>query len=340
MKELTGQLTKGPLDIVGDVHGELEALKNLLKNLGYNNQGEHSEGRRLIFVGDLVDRGPDSPGVVSLVRDLVESGRAFAIIGNHELNLLRDLHKEGNGWFWECSSVEQIIIKTFFGTLPLLLSNENLRVVHAAWYGPAVEKLVGFTKAGSLPELFHELEKEINKTLETGGWLEGAAKEKAEWGDKIKNKNTKVPNLPHIQHCEEMRQNLNPLKALNSGLECKADKPFWTNGKWRFLNRLKWWDDYNDETPVVVGHYWRQYLPFEKNWVEKDDPNLFAGIEPTAWVGKRGNVYCVDYSVGARSQERLHGRAGERTKLGALRWPERELVLDTGETVATQGFEN
>ena len=338
MKSLIGSLSKGPLDIIGDIHGEIEALTNLLKNLGYNNRGEHSEGRSLVFVGDLVDRGPNSLGVVALVRALVESGRASAIIGNHELNLLRGLQKEGNGWFWECSQVEQERIKAFFGTLPLILSNENLRVVHAAWYGPAVEKLTSITKPESITDLFHEFEKGINQALEAGGWLEGAAKEKDDWGDKIKDKNIKVPNLRNIQHCEEMRQNLNPLKALNSGLEGKADKPFWTNGKWRFLNRLKWWDDYSDEIPVVMGHYWRQYLPFEKNWVEKDDPNLFAGIEPTAWVGKKGNVFCVDYSVGARSQERLYGNVGEKTKLAALRWPEKLLVLDTGEIVKTVRF--
>ena len=340
MKSLIGLLPKGLLDIIGDIHGEIEALTNLLKNLGYNNQCEHPEGRSLVFVGDLVDRGPDSPAVVALVRALVESGRASAIIGNHELNLLRGLHKEGNSWFWESAVAEQEAILKFFATLPLALSHENLRVVHAAWYGPAVEKLGIFGNVGSLTELFKVLEDKINTDLQAEGWLEGEKKEKDEWGGKIREKHAVVPILSHLQHCEEARQNLNPLKALNSGLEGKVEKPFWTNGKWRFLCRLKWWDEYVDEIPVVVGHYWRQFLPFAKSWVEKDDPNLFAGLEPTAWVGKRGNVFCVDYSVGARSHERLHGKAGERTKLGALRWPERVLVLDTGEIIPTIGFKD
>ena len=59
---LVEKLPDGPLDIVGDVHGELDALKQLLKVMGYSDAGEHPEGRKLVFVGDLTDRGPDSPG--------------------------------------------------------------------------------------------------------------------------------------------------------------------------------------------------------------------------------------------------------------------------------------
>lgn len=55
-------LLDGPLDIVGDVHGELQALQALLVRLGYDECGEHPGGRRLVFVGDLCDRSPDRPG--------------------------------------------------------------------------------------------------------------------------------------------------------------------------------------------------------------------------------------------------------------------------------------
>ena len=59
-------LPPGPVDIVGDVHGELGALDALLDRLGYV-RGRHPEGRRLVFVGDLIDRGPDSAGVLERV---------------------------------------------------------------------------------------------------------------------------------------------------------------------------------------------------------------------------------------------------------------------------------
>lgn len=48
-----------PLDVVGDVHGEIEVLRSLIHQLGYDNAGKHPDGRRLVFLGDLTDRGPD-----------------------------------------------------------------------------------------------------------------------------------------------------------------------------------------------------------------------------------------------------------------------------------------
>jgi hypothetical protein len=101
MSHSIGELRSGPLDIIGDVHGELDALLQLLKTLGYDAHGSHPQGRHLVFVGDLCDRGHDSPGVFSFVSGLVDRGRAQCVIGNHELNLLRNEKKEGNGWFHE-----------------------------------------------------------------------------------------------------------------------------------------------------------------------------------------------------------------------------------------------
>jgi hypothetical protein len=94
-------LPDGPLDIVGDIHGELTALASLLRHLGYDRQGRHPDGRKLVFIGDLCDRGPDSVGVIEYVQQLVENGNARAILGNHEINLLANDAKDGSGWFFE-----------------------------------------------------------------------------------------------------------------------------------------------------------------------------------------------------------------------------------------------
>ena len=87
----------GPFDIIGDVHGCYEELKALLVKLGYSmNEGAANEvtvtppkGRRAIFVGDLVDRGPASPQVVRLVSQMVKSGQAFCVAGNHDVKLVK-----------------------------------------------------------------------------------------------------------------------------------------------------------------------------------------------------------------------------------------------------------
>ena len=84
----------GPFDIIGDVHGCLDELTALLRTLGYADDGtawRHPDGRRALFLGDLVDRGPDSPGVLRLVMDMVSSGGALCVQGNHDVKLVRKL---------------------------------------------------------------------------------------------------------------------------------------------------------------------------------------------------------------------------------------------------------
>jgi protein phosphatase len=89
----------GPFDVIGDVHGCRAELEALLTELGYKigrdhegrAGGAHHDGRRAIFVGDLVDRGPDTPGVLRLVMGMVAAGDAFCVPGNHENKLGRAL---------------------------------------------------------------------------------------------------------------------------------------------------------------------------------------------------------------------------------------------------------
>ncbi|MEU2157202.1 polynucleotide kinase-phosphatase [Streptomyces sp. NPDC019396] len=81
------QLT-GPFDIIGDIHGCRAELDSLLAKLGYRD-GAHPDGRTAVFVGDLVDRGPDSPGVLRRVMGMVAAGNALCVPGNHENKLGR-----------------------------------------------------------------------------------------------------------------------------------------------------------------------------------------------------------------------------------------------------------
>ena len=89
----------GPFDVIGDVHGCLAELERLLATLGYAIDrdpagrpiGARHPDRRAIFLGDLVDRGPDTPGVLRLVMGMVAAGTALAVLGNHEAKLLRAL---------------------------------------------------------------------------------------------------------------------------------------------------------------------------------------------------------------------------------------------------------
>ncbi|MBB1023161.1 MULTISPECIES: polynucleotide kinase-phosphatase [unclassified Dietzia] len=90
----------GPFDVIGDVHGCRAELEELLESLGYALERDqagravdahHPESRRVVLVGDLVDRGPDSPGVLRLAMGMVESGNALCVSGNHEAKLAKAL---------------------------------------------------------------------------------------------------------------------------------------------------------------------------------------------------------------------------------------------------------
>lgn len=91
----------GPFDIIGDIHGCRSELETLLTKLGYALERDaagrpvgaaHPGGRTAVFVGDLVDRGPDSPGVLRLVMGMVAAGTALCVPGNHENKLGRYLN--------------------------------------------------------------------------------------------------------------------------------------------------------------------------------------------------------------------------------------------------------
>jgi hypothetical protein len=145
------------LDIVGDIHGHADALKRLLRALEY----EETDGlfrhpdRRIIFVGDFVDRGPEQLEVLRIASTMCDAGVAFAVMGNHEFNALGWAEADGNGGFLrshteknvqqhkeflrqvgEGSATHQQAL-AWFRTLPVWIEFPGIRVVHACWNAQA-----------------------------------------------------------------------------------------------------------------------------------------------------------------------------------------------------------
>jgi hypothetical protein len=114
---------------------------------------------------------------------------------------------------------------------------------------------------------------------------------------------------------------------MTSGLEVPVpfEEVFFTGGKWRFVRRFDWWNHYDEAPAVVVGHYWRR----RDGARVEGKPDTWQTPGAADWTGPRGNVFCIDYSVGRRFVERHAGRtAGFDGALCAMRWPERVLVFD------------
>ncbi len=174
-------------DVIGDVHGHYAEQHQLLLNMGYVYDAEahnfsHPEGRRAVFIGDFIDRGLENKKVVQLAMNMVESGNAHAVLGNHDYNAVHytmpDAKNPGQ-YLRKHSPRHYDQHKTFldeaerdpefyqqaiawFKTLPVYVKLGNDVFAHACWNEGAALRL---QQAGQLT---------ANGVLTEAGWLSGA----------------------------------------------------------------------------------------------------------------------------------------------------------------------
>ena len=226
-------LPEGPLDIVGDIHGEFDPLVSLLVHLGYDRDGNHPEGRHLVFLGDFVDRGPDSIAVLELAHRWVSTGRAVAVLGNHEINLLREDAKDGSGWYFDerlekdlkkytfarrPQAQERDWIVGFLSGLPVALEREDLRVVHAVWNDTLIDRArtvpAGHTRAQDAA-----WEEIALREAAAGDLRRRLDEESGLWTHDLEDPHRQPPFLPALAEFEYSKQMTNPLKVMTSGAE-------------------------------------------------------------------------------------------------------------------------
>ena len=163
-------------DIIPDIHGHADKLDGLLETLGWTRSPagwrNDEPGREIVFLGDFIDRGPENRRVVSTVRSLVESGKARAVLGNHELNAVH-FHTEDRGpaggylrphseknlrqhgsFLAELpvGTAETRAVIDWFKTLPLYIETPEFRAVHACWNEGVITHLMAATQTGVLSE--------------------------------------------------------------------------------------------------------------------------------------------------------------------------------------------
>lgn len=178
-------------DLIGDIHGHASELKDLLIKMDYrqeNGTWVHPEGRKVIFLGDFVDRGPEQIETVNIARNMVENGKALAVMGNHEFNAVawatedpknpgdylrphieKNLHQHHAflDQVGEGSDLHQTMIE-WFKTLPVYLELPDLRVVHACWHPEHLATIDRYTDSENclLPEAWEQASREGTEAYE------------------------------------------------------------------------------------------------------------------------------------------------------------------------------
>ena len=295
-------MTQEGYDIIGDIHGQAGKLERLLAFMGYSQIAGiwMHPTRTAIFVGDFVDRGPDQVGTYRIAREMVDTGAALAVMGNHEFNAIAfhtpadwrdycrtrtakntaqhqifldqvgldsDLHAEMVAWFLE---------------LPLWLDLDGIRVVHACWDDPIMEKLQPKLRPGNRIDLdlvAQASQGQGNSFLADGSRLDSTFEFYA-------------------------------IETLLKGVEVHLPEGLFysdADGHERTATRLRWWDadaityeraailprsakacgldvdlprdiikGYHGDKPLFLGHYWMT-----------DVPTLLSP-----------KIACVDYSAG------------------------------------------
>jgi hypothetical protein len=278
-------------DLIGDIHGHADELVRLLESLGYATVGGsyRRSDRKVIFLGDFIDRGPHIRQVLEIVRPMIEAGHALAVMGNHELNALayHTEDRDSPGEYLRRRSpknekqhretLDQLTPQQlrscleWFRTLPLSLDLDGLRAVHACWDKQALAMITQAQKdhAGTSTDFLH-------LACRKGGPLfaavdvalkgkEGKLPADVSFQDKDGHVRSEIRTrwyLPPQGHTYRTYALQSDEIACDLGLDeavVAAADPYPTTAK-----------------PVFVGHY----------WLSAQRPEVLAD-----------NVACLDYSV-------------------------------------------
>jgi Calcineurin-like phosphoesterase len=276
-------------DVIGDIHGFADKLESLLQVLDYKFlKGTYIHPtRKVIFVGDYIDRGPQIKKTLEIVKSMVENESAIAIMGNHEYNALCFHYQETEGGHLRKHLIKNIIqhyetLRQFqnqqkeyenylewFKTLPLFYENELFRIVHACWDNDQINYL---RKTLINDRLNDGL---IYQSVKKGSHLNLAIE------DTLKGKEIKLPKGIFF-----------------------TDK----DGTRRTKIRIKWWENPSNESYKSISVEPLEHLPESLiDIASLPNSNYYGEYEKPVFFGHywlkgqpqplKKNVACLDYSV-------------------------------------------
>jgi hypothetical protein len=274
-------------DIIGDIHGYASALQALLHKMNYKevNGVWHHPGRKAIFVGDYIDRGPAIRETLNIVRSMVENDKAIALMGNHEYNAIAYKYRLPDGTFlrphnaknnkqhdqtlkqFETYQQEWRDCLNWFYSLPLYLDLPELRAVHACW------------DQGDIDWLKERHLYQMNKELMVNSHKKGS-KDYQVINDILKGKEFMIPEQyvwkdkdGHDRTENRLKWWVDPSQASYGQLLFNCPPQLLDKRMNETANRICY---SKDAPPVFFGHYWL------------DDPYP---------VVQAANVICLDYSI-------------------------------------------
>ena len=281
-------------DLIGDIHGCGRSLERLLKKLGY----QHLHGcyrhpsRKVIYLGDIVDRGPRIREALHIVKDMIDHGQAEIVLGNHEYNAMcyctEGRPDSGQRYLREHTARNHRLIRetleqfdsyrtewdeflNWFHQIPLFIEKEHFRVVHACWDSLAIERFKGMSPSHCISMDFlhassHEdsFESRLVDKLTRGTVLDLPN------GESILSKDGLVRHMFRTMFWSDQPQTYNDVVFQPDPLPDEmAERELSAIEKQKLLSYSL------EEPPVFVGHYWMSGIP---------EP-----IQP--------NIACLDYSA-------------------------------------------
>jgi hypothetical protein len=271
------------IDFIGDVHGFGDKLKGLLHALDYRNEkgAFRHHDRTVVFVGDLIDRGPQQLEVLAMVRSMVDAGSAQVVMGNHEFNAVsyvtpdpqnphdfmrprsgpkgeknRRQHEAFLAQIGEHSTLHHEYV-SWFRTWPLYLDLGDVRAVHACWHHASIEAvgLVARSSSGALPDEFfvdanvpgHPLQEAVEVLLK------GPEVDLGPHGPYL-DKDGHSRKAARIRWWDASARTLREVAEIPPGSRTPVDQPFpqLPDEPCSAANRY----GYASHVPVFFGHYW------------------------------------------------------------------------------------